>query len=82
MSRTLLKTLLSLVYVDHLIVITTGARGTTYTLSIKLLATKFKLPEATLKNIFKTINTIAIQFASSIILHKRKIENNQPLPTK
>jgi len=46
------------------------------------IKTKFKLPETALKNTFKTINSIAIPFAGSIILHKRKIENNQPLPTK
>ena len=66
--------------VDPLIVITAGARGTTHTPSIKLLETNFKISEAAIKNTFKAINTIVIQHAGSIILHKRKIENNQPLP--
>jgi hypothetical protein len=66
--------------VDPLIVIIAGARGTTHTPSIKLLETNFKIPEIAIKNTFKEINTIAIQHAGSIILHKRKIENNQPLP--
>jgi len=68
--------------VDPLIAITAGARGTTHTFSMKLLETKFELPKSALKHTFKIINTIAIQYAGSIILHKRKIENNQPLPTK
>jgi len=67
--------------VDPLIVITTGARGTTHNLSMKLIETKLKLPEIALKYIFKAINTIAIQYARSIILHERKIENNQLLST-
>ena len=73
--------------VDPLIVITAGARGTTHTPSMKLLERKFKLPETrkfklpiTIKHTFKEINTTAIQHARSIILHKRKIENYQPLP--
>lgn len=65
---------------DPLIVITAGARGTTHIRSMKLLETKLKVPKASIKNTFKEINTIAIQHAGSIILHKRNIGNNQPLP--
>jgi len=61
-------------------VLTAGARGTTYTPSIKLLEKRLKIPESSIKNTFKKINTISIQYAASIILHKRKIENNQTLP--
>jgi len=68
--------------VDPFIVIIAGARGTIHTPSIKLLETKFKLSETALKHTFEAINTIAIQYAGSIILHKRKIENNQLLPTE
>ena len=66
--------------VDPLIVITTRARGTTHTPSMELLETHFKLPETIIKHTFKEINTTAIQQAGSIILHKRKIENYQPVP--
>jgi hypothetical protein len=66
--------------VDPLIVITAGVRGTTHTPSMELLETNLKLPKTTIKHTFKEINTVAIQHAGSIILHKRKIENNQPLP--
>ena len=38
------------------------------------------LPMSAIQNTFKNINTIAIQYAMSILLHKRRLENNQPLP--
>src|SRR5579875_1316304 len=66
--------------VDPLIVITAGARGTTHSPSMKILETKFNISETSIKNTFKSINTIAIQYAGSILLHKRRIENNQPIP--
>ena len=65
--------------VEPLIVITAGARATTHTPSIKILEEKFKIPKETLKQTFIDINTIAIQHAMSIILHKRRLENNEPL---
>ena len=67
--------------VDPLIVITAGGRGTTHNPSMKLLEINLNIPETQIKHTFKEINTIAIQHARSIIRHKRKIENNQPLPT-
>jgi hypothetical protein len=60
--------------VAPLIVISTGVRGTTHIPSIN----KFK--EALIKTTLTNINTIAIQHLTSIILHKRRLENNQPLP--
>ena len=66
--------------VEPLIVITAGARATTHTPSIKILEEKFKIPKETLKQTFIDINTIAIQHTMSIILHKRRFENNEPLP--
>ena len=67
--------------IDPLIVITAGARGTTHAPSIKQIEQTFKLHINPVKHTFKEINTIAIQYASSILLHKRRIENNQPIPT-
>ena len=32
----------------------------------------------TIKNTFKNINTIAIKYAMTTLLHKRRIENHQP----
>jgi hypothetical protein len=66
--------------IEPLMVITARARGTTHTPSIETLEKKFKIPITNIKHTFKEINIIAIQHAGSIILHKRKIENNQPLP--
>jgi hypothetical protein len=68
--------------VDPLIVIVAGARGTTHAPSMKQLEQTFKISETSIQNTFKTINTIAIQYAGSIILHKRRIENNQSIPTE
>jgi hypothetical protein len=66
--------------IDPLIVITAGARATAHITSMKTLESKFKIPMASIKTTFKNINTIAIQYAMSILLHKRRIENHQPLP--
>ena len=68
--------------IDPLLVITAGARGTTHAPSMKQLIQTFKLPESSVKHTFKEINTIAIQHASSILPHKRRIENNQAIPTE
>ena len=68
--------------VDPLIVIIAGARGTTHIPSMKQLEQSFKISENNVHNTFKAINTIAIQFASSILQHKRRIENNQAIPTE
>ena len=66
--------------VDPLIVITAGARGTTHVPSMKQLISTFQLTENAVKNTFEAINTLAIQYAGSILLHKRRIENNQRIP--
>ena len=66
--------------VEPLIVITVGARTTTHIPSMKILEEKFKIPEKTIRQTFSVINTIAIQYAMSIILDKRRLENNEPLP--
>jgi hypothetical protein len=44
------------------------------------IETTFKIPKQSIKNTFEAINVIAIQYAMSIILHKRRIENNEPIP--
>ena len=55
--------------IDPLIVITAGARAATHIPSMNLLEDKFKLPMPSIRNTFKNINTIAIQYAMSILLH-------------
>ena len=66
--------------VEPLIVIIVGARTTNYMPSMKILEEKLKIPEKNIRQTFREINTIAIQHAMSIILHKRRLENNEPLP--
>ena len=66
--------------VEPLMVITAGARATTHIYSMKSLEEKFNIPKETIRQTFTEINTIAIQHAMSIILHKRRLENNEPLP--
>ena len=68
--------------VDPIIVITAGARGTTHIPSMKQLEIKFYICKTSIKHTFKAINTIAIQYAGSILPHKRHIENNQTIPTE
>ena len=58
-----------------------GARVATQTPYMKNIETIFKIPKINIKHTFEEINVIAIQYAMSIILHKRRIENNEPLPT-
>jgi hypothetical protein len=66
--------------IEPIIVITVGARATTHIPSMTKLEDNLKIPMTNIKNTFKNINTIAIQYAMSILLHKRRIENHQPLP--
>jgi hypothetical protein len=66
--------------VAPLIVISTGVCGTTHIPSINNLKRTYKFKEALIKNTLTNINTIAIQYLTSIILHKQRLKNNQPLP--
>ena len=56
-----------------LIVLASGAKATTHIPSLNALETKLKLPTSQIRNTFKQINLIAIQYAHSIIIHKRRI---------
>ena len=47
---------------------------------MKILEEKFKIREKTIRQTFSEINTIVIQYAMSIILHKRRLENNEAIP--
>ena len=65
--------------VAPLIVLASGARATTYIPSMTELETKLKLPTSQIRNTFRQINIIATQYAHSILIHKRRIENKQPI---
>ena len=66
--------------IEPLIVITAGSRATTHIPLMKILEEKFKIPEKIIRQTFSEIKTIAIQHAMSVILHRRRLENNEPLP--
>jgi len=65
--------------VAPLIVLASGARATTHIPSMSALETQLKLPTTQIKNTFRQINIIAIQYAHTILTHKRWLENKQPL---
>ena len=67
--------------VETLIVIIAGEpRAFTYISSMKIIKEKFEIPKKSIEKTFKEINIIVVYHAMSIILHKRRIENNQPIP--
>jgi hypothetical protein len=63
-----------------LLVLASGARATTHIPSMNELVTKLKLPPSQIRGTFKQINIIAIHYAHSILVHKRRIENKQSIP--
>jgi hypothetical protein len=66
--------------VDPLITLITGARGSTHKNTISKLTRVFSLPKNIIEPMVSQINIIAIKYAMNILLFKRKLENNQPLP--
>jgi hypothetical protein len=66
--------------VDPLITFTAGARGSTHKNTISELKRVFSLPKNIIEPMVSQINIIAIKYAMNILLFKRKLENNQPLP--
>jgi hypothetical protein len=61
-------------------VLTAGARATSYISTMTLLHAHLHIPRPYIKQTCTNINIIAIYHAMSILLYKRKLENNQPLP--
>ena len=66
--------------VSPLIVIRAGVRGSTHIPSLNILKNAFQINKTSLHDTFTNINTISIQYLTSIILHKNRKENHQPLP--
>jgi hypothetical protein len=66
--------------VDPLIILTAGARGSTHKNTISELKQAFSLPKNIIEPMVSQLNIIAIKYAMNILLFKRKLENNQPLP--
>jgi hypothetical protein len=67
--------------VDPLITLTAGARRSTHKNTISELKHAYSLPKNIIEPIVSQLNIIAIKYAMNILLFKRKLENNQPLPT-
>jgi hypothetical protein len=67
--------------IKPLIVISAGARGTTHIPSLKVLKENYKYKDTIITHTLTNINTIAIHHLTSIILYRRRLEHNQPLPT-
>jgi hypothetical protein len=67
--------------VDPLITLTAGARGNTHKNTISELKRAYALPKNIIEPMVSQLNIISIKYAMNILLFKRKIENNQPLPT-
>jgi hypothetical protein len=66
--------------IDPLITLTTGARGSTHKNTISELKRAFSIPQNITEPMVSQLNIIAIKYAMNILLFKRKLENNQPLP--
>ena len=62
--------------VEPSMVIVASIRATTHISSTKTIKTKLKIPKKDIRGTFKKINTIAIYHAMFIILHRKRIDNN------
>jgi hypothetical protein len=67
--------------VDLLITLTAGARLSTHKNTISELKRTYSLLKNIIEPMLLQLNIIAIKYAMNILLFKRKLENNQPLPT-
>jgi hypothetical protein len=67
--------------VDPLITLTAGARGSTHKNAISELKRTYAFPKNIIEPMVSQLNIISIKYAMNILLFKRKLENNQPLPT-
>jgi hypothetical protein len=67
--------------VDLLITLIAGARGNTHKNTISEIKRAYSLPKNIIEPMVSQLNIIAIKYAMNILLVKRKLENNQPLPT-
>jgi hypothetical protein len=65
---------------DPILVITTGARWSIHKQTTTNIKTLYKIPKNLIKPMISKININAIKYAMHILLHKRRLENKQPLP--
>jgi hypothetical protein len=67
--------------VDPLITLIAGARGSTHKNTISELKRAYSLPKNIIEPMVSQLIIIAIKYAMNILFFKRKLENNQPIPT-
>jgi hypothetical protein len=67
--------------VDPLNILIVGARGSTHKNTISELKRAYSLPTNIIEPMVSQLNIIAIKYARNILLVKRKLKNNQPVPT-
>jgi hypothetical protein len=66
--------------VDPLLTLTAGARGSTHKSTITDLKNTYTIPKTLIESMVSQLNINAIKYAMHILLYKRKLENNQPVP--
>jgi hypothetical protein len=66
--------------VDPLLVLTTGARGSTHKNTLSVLTNLYKIPKTLTESMVSQLNINAIKYAMTILLYKRNIENKQNIP--
>jgi hypothetical protein len=66
--------------VDPLLTLTAGARGSTHKSTITELKNTYTIPKTLIEPMVSQLNINAIKYAMHILLYKRKLENNQPVP--
>jgi hypothetical protein len=66
--------------VDPLLTLTAGARGSTHKSTITELKNTYTIPKSLIEPMVSQLNINAIKYAMHILLYKRKLENNQPVP--
>jgi hypothetical protein len=66
--------------VDLVITLIACTKGSTHKNTISKLKRAYSLPKNIIEPMVSQLNIIAIKYTMNILLFKRKLENNQPLP--
>jgi hypothetical protein len=66
--------------VDPLLTLTAGARGSTHKSTITDLKNTYTIPKTLIEPMVSQLKINAIKYALHILLYKRKLKNNQPVP--
>jgi hypothetical protein len=66
--------------VDPLLVLTARTQGSTHKTTISTLKNLYSIPKTLIEPMVSQLNANAIKYAMNILLYKRKLKNNQPVP--